>query len=59
MLRAKPLFSGPKKGRPKSDNPRITRKVCMTESEWQKLLERCEQLGAKPGETIGILCQIS
>lgn len=58
MLRARNLFSGPKKGRPKSENPRITRKVCMTETEWNALLVRCAQYSAKPGETIGILAAL-
>ena len=58
MFRGKPNFSGRKKGRPKSDNPRITRKVCMTETEWQNLLSRAAQFGTRPGETIGILAEL-
>lgn len=31
----------------------------MTDSEWKRLLERCEQMDAPPGETIGILTELS
>ena len=60
MFRGKSIFSDHKKrGRPPSANPRKLRKVFMTDSEWSALLARCEQLGTKPGETIGILTALS
>jgi hypothetical protein len=55
MFRDKSLFPSPKRGRPKIENPRKARKVCMTEQEWNSLLVRCAQFDTKPGETIGIL----
>lgn len=59
MFRGKSIFSqGKKLGRPPSENPRKKREVWMTDAEWANLQARCEQLGTKPGETIGILCEI-
>lgn len=30
----------------------------MTDAEWANLKSRCEQLGTRPGETIGILAEL-
>lgn len=52
-------FPPRKTGRPRKENPRRKREVWMTDEEWAKLKARSIQFSMQPGETIGLLAELS